>query len=72
MNYKYTIKVFWHKVDECYYAVIPNIKEFEHISAWGDSPEEAVKQLQTPIEMVIEHLREKGKKIPEPTFEKVS
>lgn len=71
MNYKYTTKVFWHPKDECYYAIVPDIDEFKYISAWGDTPEDAIKELQVCISIVIEDLEERGDKVPEPHFETV-
>ncbi|MFW5800359.1 MAG: type II toxin-antitoxin system HicB family antitoxin [Spirochaetota bacterium] len=60
------IEVFWHEKDNCYYAVVPGIKEFEYISAWGDTPEEAVKEVQISIKLVIETLKKHNRPIPKP------
>ena len=72
MNYKYKMEVFWQPEDECYYAIVPDIKEFRYISAWGDTPEKAIKELQVCISIVIEDLIERGDDIPKPNFERVS
>jgi len=65
------MKVFWSKEDESFIAIIPNIPEFEYISAFGDTPEQAVKELQICLNGVIESLKEDGRPIPEPNYEKV-
>jgi predicted RNase H-like HicB family nuclease len=68
---KYTMKVFWSEEDESFIAIIPNIPEFEYISAFGDTPEEAVRELRICLKGVISSLEEDGKPIPKPPYEKV-
>ncbi len=64
--YKYEIKIFWNEDENCYYAIVPGIKEFRYVSASGETPEEALEEIQTAIELVIECMKEDGKAIPEP------
>ncbi len=61
--YDYTIKISYDKKDGDYMAYIEEIPE---CSAFGGSPEEAMKELHTAYELWKEISREKGFFIPEP------
>jgi predicted RNase H-like HicB family nuclease len=61
----YHINVFYSEEDECYIADIPDLK---FCSAFGDTPEEAVREVQTAKAGWLEVARERGKPIPEPTY----
>ncbi len=39
----YVYKVFWYEPDQCYFAVVPDVPELRFISAFGATPEFAVK-----------------------------
>ncbi len=64
--HKYRINIFWSEEDECFIAEVPDLKG---CSAVGDSPEEALKEVQLAIKNWLEVAREKGLPIPEPRRE---
>lgn len=61
----YHINVFWSDEDGCYVAAIPDLRG---CSAFGDSPEQAVREVQVAKQLWIEAARSKGIAIPEPTY----
>lgn len=63
MNSNYSFNVFWSDKDGVYFAVSP---EFPTLSAFGDSPEEALAELQPIIEIAVEGYQEKGWPLPVP------
>lgn len=58
------INVFWSEEDDCYVADIPDLK---HCSAFGNSPEEAVREVVVAKQAWLETARTTGKPVPEPT-----
>jgi len=69
MNKDYTITIFWSKEDEAYMAVV---QELEGCSAFGSTPEEALKEVQIAMEAWLEVAREKGDPIPKPLPQKIA
>ena len=63
MNNKYAIQIFWSEEDEAFVAVC---QEFPGLSAFGETREEALKEAQTALGLMIEIYREKGINLPEP------
>lgn len=61
----YAINVFWSEADGCYIATVPDL---EGCSAFGDSPEAAVHEVQRAKELWLEVAREDGESIPEPRY----
>ena len=61
----YHINVFWSDEDDCYVADVPDL---ETCSAFGDSPEEALAEVQIAKRAWLEVAREHGKPIPEPRY----
>jgi len=61
----YPIIVFYSEEDEGYIADIP---DFEYCSAFGDTPEEALRQLMLAGETWLEVMKAQGKPIPEPKY----
>jgi predicted RNase H-like HicB family nuclease len=61
----YAINVFWSEEDGSYVATVPDL---EGCSAFGDTPEEAVRQVQVAKELWLEVAREDGESIPEPSY----
>ena len=61
----YHINVFWSDEDDCYVADVPDL---ETCSAFGDTPEEALAELQIAKRAWLEVAREHGKPIPEPRY----
>jgi predicted RNase H-like HicB family nuclease len=61
----YHINVFYSEEDEAYVADIPDLK---FCSALGDTPEEAVREVQIAKAAWIDAARSLGKSIPEPKY----
>jgi predicted RNase H-like HicB family nuclease len=61
----YHINVFHSEEDDCYIADIPDLK---FCSACGDSPEEAVREVQIAKTAWIQAAKESGKRVPKPLY----
>ncbi|MGB5959226.1 MAG: type II toxin-antitoxin system HicB family antitoxin [Coleofasciculaceae cyanobacterium] len=61
---KYTITIQWSEEDQCYVVSLPEWGEFCHTH--GDTYEEAVKNAQEVLELLIESAIEEGEPLPEP------
>lgn len=61
----YHINVFWSDEDDWYVADVPDL---ETCSAFGDTPEEALAEVQIAKRAWLEVAREHGKPIPEPRY----
>lgn len=60
----YHINVFWSEEDDCYVADIPDLR---FCSAFGSTPEEAVREVVAAKRAWLETARATGKPIPEPS-----
>src|SRR5215210_5651483 len=60
---KYSVNVFWSDEDEAYIAISP---EFSRLSTFGDTPEEAVAEMQVALELAVETYEKSGWPLPEP------
>lgn len=61
--YKYAIEIFYSEEDGGYIAVVP---ELAGCSAFGESEEEALREVMTAIELWLETAEKEGKEIPQP------
>jgi predicted RNase H-like HicB family nuclease len=61
----YHINIFWSDEDDCYVADIPDLT---FCSAFGDTPEEALRQVLTAKEAWLESARSRGDPLPEPRY----
>ncbi len=61
----YHINVFYSEEDEGYIADIPDLK---YCSAFGATPEEAVRELQIAKQAWLEAARERNQEIPPPRY----
>jgi len=61
----YHINIFYSEEDGGYIADIPDL---EACSAFGDTPEEALRQVEIAKEAWLEAARAEGKPIPEPMY----
>ena len=61
----YHINVFYSEDDDCYVADIPDLR---FCSAFGDTPEEAVREVQVAKAAWLKVAKERGKAIPKPTY----
>ena len=64
----YHINVFWSEDDGCWVADIPDLK---FCSACGDTPEEAVRELQIAKAAWLKAAKERGKPVPKPKYRPV-
>lgn len=64
----YHINVFYSEEDEGYIADIPDLK---FCSAFGETPEEAVREVEIAKAAWLEAARTAGKPIPEPKYRPV-
>ncbi len=64
----YHINIFYSEEDEGYIADIPDLK---FCSAFGSTPEEALKQVQVAKSAWIEAARSEGKPIPPPRYKPI-
>lgn len=62
---KYQFNIAWSVEDKAYIATCP---EFYGLSAFGDTPEEALAEAQIALELFIETYAEDGKPLPEPAI----
>ncbi|MDQ3568648.1 MAG: type II toxin-antitoxin system HicB family antitoxin [Actinomycetota bacterium] len=60
---KYEIDIFWSEEDEGYIADVPDLK---YCSAWGETYEEALREVRVAMELHLEVLDQAGRPIPEP------
>jgi predicted RNase H-like HicB family nuclease len=60
--FKYSVRLIWSDADESYVARIP---EFPGLSAFGDTPEEALAEARIAAEAFIEDMQEDDEVLPE-------
>jgi predicted RNase H-like HicB family nuclease len=65
--FKYRVRIHYSAEDEGYIAVAP---ELLGCSAFGETPEEAMKELQVAAELWLRATKEMGRSIPHPVDEK--
>jgi predicted RNase H-like HicB family nuclease len=61
----YHVNVFYSEQDQGYVADIPDL---EHCSAFGETPEEALREVLEAKQAWMEAAKEDGKPIPEPRY----
>lgn len=61
----YHINIFWSEEDGSYVADIPDL---EYCSAFGDTPREALEQVEIAKAAWVATAREEGRAIPEPRY----
>lgn len=63
MEYKYTITIFWSKEDQAYIA---KVEELKGCSAFGETREEALKEINIAMDLWLKVAKEHGDEIPLP------
>jgi antitoxin HicB len=63
---KYTIIIQWSDEDKCYVVSLPEFTNVYQPCTHGETYEEAVKNAQEVLEMLIESSLENGETLPEP------
>ncbi len=61
--YKYAIEIFYSEEDEGYIAVAPELPE---CSAFGETEEEALKEIKVAIDLWLETAKKDRREIPKP------
>jgi predicted RNase H-like HicB family nuclease len=61
---KYLVEVFWSEEDQGYIAIVPDLPG---CSAWGVSPEDAVREIEDAQRAWIEACTKSGEPIPPPS-----
>jgi len=64
-RYPYHINIFYDADDGDYVADVP---DFKYVSAFGDTPEDALREVLIALDMTIELLQEQGKPLPEARY----
>lgn len=65
MTRDYHINVFFSAEDKCYVADIPDLR---YCSAFGKTPEVAVREVRKAMKMWIEAAKDHGKRVPPPLY----
>lgn len=66
MTQHYHINVFWHEPDKCWIANVPDLT---YCSAHGDTPDEAIAEIQIAMQLWIEVALELGDILPEAKYQ---
>ena len=70
MTMEYTVKIFPDPEGDGDY--IAEIEELKGCSAFGETPEEALQEIETAMELWIESAKKHGKPIPKPKNQKIN
>ncbi len=62
--YKYAIEIFYSEEDEGYIAIVPELPE---CSAFGETEEDALKEIKIAVDLWLETAKKEGREIPKPT-----
>lgn len=62
---RYHINVFWSDEDDSWIADVPDLR---FCSAFGDTPEEAVREVRTAIAAWVESAQARGDPVPRPRY----
>lgn len=60
---KYEVDIFWSEDDGSYIANVPDL---EYCSAWGETYEDALREVRVAMDLYLDTLREDGQPIPKP------
>ncbi|MES1026685.1 type II toxin-antitoxin system HicB family antitoxin [Gloeocapsa sp. BRSZ] len=63
---KYTIIIQWSDEDQCFVVILPEFKDVMQPVTHGDTYEEALKNAQEVLELLVESAVEDGEILPEP------
>ena len=63
---KYTIVIQWSDKDQCFVVFLPEFQDVMQPVTNGDTYEEAIKNAQEVLDLLIETSLEEGKPLPEP------
>jgi antitoxin HicB len=60
----YTVIIQWSQEDECFVVFLPEFEDVMQPVTHGESYEEAIKNAQEVIDLLIDSYREEGKPLP--------
>ncbi len=63
---KYTIIIQWSEEDKCFVVSLPEFKNEMQPITHGETYEEALKNAQEVLELIVEEYQEDGKSLPQP------
>jgi antitoxin HicB len=63
---KYTIVIQWSDEDNCFVVFLPEFEDVMQPVTYGETHEEAFKNAQEVLELLIESALEEGKPLPRP------
>jgi predicted RNase H-like HicB family nuclease len=63
---RYEIDIFWSDEDAAYIAVVPGVERLRFVSAWGETREDALREIQEVLRVIAEMAQEAGNPLPEP------
>ena len=66
---KYPVEIFHSAEDEGYVANVPDLP---YCSAFGETPEEALREVQVSIKLHLDVLEETGRSIPKPSSRQIA
>ncbi len=66
---KYPVEIFYSDEDEGYIANVPDLP---YCSAFGETPEEALREVQVAIKLHLDVLEETGRSIPKPNSRQIA
>ena len=66
---KYPVEIFYSDEDEGYIANVPDLP---YCSASGETPEEALREVQIAVKLHLNVLEETGRPIPEPSSRQIA
>ncbi len=64
-SYHYPLEVFWDEGSQAFICIAPDLPG---CSAVGDSPKEAVAEMETAMRLWLEAARSMGMTLPQPSF----
>lgn len=67
-NHKYTVEIFYSEEDDGYIAVAP---ELPGCSAFGETEEEALKEIRVAVGLWLETAQNEGRAIPKPVGKEI-
>ena len=65
---KYTIVIQWSNEDNCFVVLLPEFEDVMQPVTHGDTYEEALKNAQEVLELLIESALENNELLPQPNF----
>jgi antitoxin HicB len=63
---KYTVVIQWSEEDRCFVVILPEFTDVMQPCTHGETYEEALKNAQEVLELLIDSALEDGKPLPEP------